>query len=202
MKIYHAHIAFVDMLFNLLLGFFYLFVLAFIQINQDQHETKQVESKAEFIVTVFWENERDDDVDTYVEDPQGRLVCFRRREDGLMHLDRDDLGTDGDVIHTPSGETIVFKENREIVTIRGIIAGEYVVNVHMYEKNSKDDTKVTIRLEKVNPLISTIVIKERVLVKKTDEKTAFRFVLDKEGNVIEVNELEKKLTNATPYEGR
>jgi hypothetical protein len=54
-------------------------------------------------------------------------------------------------------------------------------------------TEVTIQLDRVNPVFKTIVIKKVVLINNGDEKTAFRFTLDKEGKVIEVNELPMKL---------
>ena len=50
----------------------------------------------EFLITVFWPDNLEDDVDIYVEDPAGNLVWFKSREPGLMHLDRDDLGKRND----------------------------------------------------------------------------------------------------------
>jgi hypothetical protein len=112
-------------------------------------------------------------------------------------LDRDDLGHRNDTVQTEWGP-IEFKDNREIVTIRGTIKGEYVVNVHMYMKRSKAaEVPVTIQLDKVNPY-STITIKEVVLRLTGDEGTAFRFTVNAEGDVIDVNQLEKALI---PLEG-
>ena len=188
---YHADTAFLDILFNSLIGFVALFFLAFILMNPERKENKNVEAKAEFIITVDWPQDHDDDIDTYVEDPEGHLVSFRRREDGLMHLDRDDLGRRNDTIQTRFGK-VEYGENREIVMIRGIIPGEYVVNVHAYKKGDNRLTPVTITLDKINPF-STIA-KETVEIKFTgDEKTAFRFVLDKEGKVKSVSKLKKSL---------
>lgn len=155
---------------------------------------KKVESKAEFLITITWPEESSNDVDTYVEDPLGNLVFFRSREKGLLHLDRDDLGTRNDTIILPDGTRYEVKENREIVTIRGIIPGEYTVNVHMYlRQDDNKDTPVTIRLEKINPSMKIITIKEVILKENGDEKTAFRFKLDKEGDVISINDLQKDL---------
>jgi len=126
---YHTNMAFLDLLFNTLLCFAALFVLSFILINPSKKENN-IKAKADFMITVTWNKDLDDDVDTYVEDPVGNLVAFMRREEGLMHLDRDDLGHRNDTINTPNGP-IEYKENREIVTLRGFVPGEYVVNVHM-----------------------------------------------------------------------
>ena len=143
-KTFHSNTAFLDILFNTLLGFVALFFLAFIQMNPKEEENKKnIEAKAEFVITFTWNSEHDDDVDAYVEDPQGHLVMFKRREDGLMHLDRDDLGHRNDIIQSGE-ETIQYAENQEIVTIRGIIEGEYTVNIHMYLKKHPNATTVKI----------------------------------------------------------
>jgi len=120
-----------------------------------------------------------------------------RREQGLMHLDRDDVGFQSDRIQTEFG-VVEFKENRELVTLRGTMAGEYVVNVHMYTKRSPEGvpTPVSIRLEKLTPF-KIAAVREVELLADTDEKTAFRFLLNDKGEVVEVNHLEKTLTSRT-----
>ena len=192
---YHTNLAFLDLLFNTLLCFAALFSLAFILINPSQ-KNKTVDAKAEFIITVIWPSEMDDDVDTYVEDPEGNLIAFNRREQGLMHLDRDDTGISFDTIATDFG-LIEYKENREMVTIRGYVPGEYVVNVHMYTKREDKETPVTIILEKINPY-KVITGRNVVLKIKGDEKTAFRFTVNDEGKVIQTNQLEKGLAKRNP----
>lgn len=153
---------------------------------------KTVVAKAEFIVTYTWPKECSDDVDAYVEDPNGDLCFFRAREVGLMHLDRDDLGKRNDIIQTPFGP-VEYQENREIITLRGTMAGEYVINAHMYLKVDRGKpTPVIVQVDKVNPF-STVMVKELVLENSGDEKTAVRFTVDKEGEVTDVNFLEKSL---------
>ena len=194
---YHSNTAFLDFLFNTLLCFAALFSLAFVMINPSK-KNKTVDAKAEFLITVTWPSDIDDDVDTYVEDPNGNLVAFNRREQGLMHLDRDDVGFSSDRLQTPFG-IVEYKQNREMVSLRGIVPGEYVVNVHMYTKRSEEEkeTPVTILLEKINPY--RVVTGSNVILKqKGDEKTAFRFVLNDEGEVTNINKLEKSLTSKNP----
>ena len=194
---YHTNMAFLDLLFNTLLCFAALFSLAFVMINPSK-KNKTVDAKAEFLITVTWPSDIDDDVDTYVEDPNGNVVAFNRREQGLMHLDRDDVGFSSDRLQTPFG-IVEYKQNREMVSLRGIVPGEYVVNVHMYTKRSEEEkeTPVTILLEKINPY--RVVTGSNVILKqKGDEKTAFRFVLNDEGEVTNINKLEKSLTSKHP----
>ena len=190
---YHTNMAFLDLLFNTLLCFAALFVLSFILINPSKKENN-IKAKADFMITVTWNKDLDDDVDTYVEDPVGNLVAFMRREEGLMHLDRDDLGHRNDTFNTPNGP-IEYKDNREIVTLRGFVPGEYVVNVHMYMKREIAPTEVTIVLEKLNPYM-IIMAKNVILTTSGQEDTAFRFVVDSEGSVTKVNELKKTLVKS------
>jgi len=188
---YHTNLAFLDVLFNTLLCFAALFAMSFILINPSKKDNNVVE-KGEFVIVMTWPKEMDNDVDIYVEDPEGNLVAFMRREEGLMHLDRDDLGRRNDVVQTEFGE-IEYDENREIVTLRGIMPGEYVINVHMYMKREESLlTPVTVQLDKINPY-STVMIKRVTLGVSGEEKTAFRFILNNDGDVVEINELQKTL---------
>jgi len=68
---YHTNLAFLEVLFNTILCFAALFALSFILINPSKAE-KNVEMKAEFVIVVTWPHELDDDVDVYLEDPQGQ----------------------------------------------------------------------------------------------------------------------------------
>ena len=187
---YHSNLPFVDLLFNILIGFVFLFIVSFLLINPIAKRA-DIEVKAEFLITVTWPDNLEDDVDTYVEDPAGNLVWFRSREPGLMHLDRDDLGKRNDEVVTAAG-TILFPENREIVTLRGIVPGEYVVNIHMYFKVGQEPVPVTIQIDKINPY--SVVLRETIELKsKGDEVTVARFSVKSNGDVIDVNKLPKKL---------
>jgi len=187
---YHSNLPFVDLLFNVLIGFVFLFIVSFLLINPIAKRA-DIEVKAEFLITVMWPDDLEDDVDTYVEDPVGNLVWFRSREPGLMHLDRDDLGKRNDEVTTAAG-TILFPENREIVTLRGIIPGEYIINIHMYFKVGQEPVPVTIQIDKINPY--SVVLRETIELKnKGDEVTVARFSVKSNGDVINVNKLPKKL---------
>ena len=187
---YHSNLPFVDLLFNILIGFVFLFIVSFLLINPIAKRA-DIEVKAEFLITVTWPDNLEDDVDTYVEDPAGNLVWFRSREPGLMHLDRDDLGKRNDEVVTAAG-TILFPENREIVTLRGIVPGEYVVNIHMYFKVGQEPVPVTIQIDKINPY--SVVLRETIELKsKGDEVTVARFSVKSNGDIIDVNKLPKKL---------
>ena len=192
---YDCNFSMNDLFCNMLLGFVCLFMFAMMMIAKEAKKTGDVEVHAEFIITVTWPAESPDDVDTYVEDPIGSIVCFNRREQGLMHLDRDDLGHKNDEVLTPDGTTI-YNENREVVTVRGFLPGEYIVNVHMYHREAEYDKPlvVTIRCDKINPF-SQVAVQTVVLRFTGDEKTAFRFYVNKDGSVKSINRLPKRFMN-------
>lgn len=180
----------------MLLGFVCLFMFAMMMIaKEEKKKAGDVEVHAEFIITVTWPSESPDDVDTYVEDPIGNIVGFNRREQGLMHLDRDDLGHKNDEVLTAEG-TVIYNENREVVTIRGYLPGEYIINVHMYHREVEYDKPltVTIRADKINPF-SQVAVQTVVLSAAGDERTAFRFYVNKDGTVKSVNRLPKRFIN-------
>lgn len=198
---YGSQTAFFDLIFNILCCFVVLFSISFLLMSKRIEDDKKVKAHAEFMITTTWARGSDNDVDTYVEDPLGNLVFFKSREEGLMHLDRDDLGRRSDTVRTADGRIYQDPENREIVTIRGIIPGEYVVNVHLYfarERNQR--TPVEIRLEKLNPQVVLVTSNNVTLENTGDEKTAFRFTIDAAGDVTHTTDLFKSLARATPYD--
>jgi hypothetical protein len=184
-------VAFTDLLFNALLGFVVMFVLAFLLINPVAR-TGAVDPKAELLITLTWPDGRPEDVDLYVEDPVGNLVWFRQREAGLMHLDRDDLGQRNDLIEV-AGRRIANPLNQEIVSIRGIVPGEFVVNVHLYREHDGGAVPVTVKVEKLNPRVELVFYGTIMLVAQGDERTAVRFALGTDGRVRDVNQLAKRI---------
>ncbi|MDC0131951.1 hypothetical protein OAI24_03735 [Alphaproteobacteria bacterium] len=192
--------AFTDILFNALLGFAFMFFVAFILIRPQMPEGKII-PKAEFMITAQWPDGYTDDIDLIVEDGEGNLVWFDTREAGLMHLDRDDRGSLGDSI-TINGQRIENPLNQEIVTLRGIAAGEYVVNLLHYKAPAKRNVEVKVKVEKLNPQVSLIYAGTNIMSGAGDEQTAIRFRLDAAGKVVEMARRNKLLIRATPNDGQ
>ena len=193
-KIFHKYEeqdVFTDLLFNALLGFAFMFAIAFMLINSSD-ESGNIDTKAEVLISVQWPDEHPDDVDAVVEDPQGGLVWYHNRDSGLMHLDRDDRGNLADNINI-SGEVISNPINQETVTVRGLQSGEYVINLLHYNSNFKDPLPVTVKVEKLNPTVELIYYGEHFLNGVGDEKTALRFLVDGEKNIKSLNQMPKRL---------
>jgi hypothetical protein len=182
---------FTDLLFNALLGFVVMFILALLLINPIAR-SGAVDPKAEILITLSWPDGRADDVDLYVEDPAGDLVWFRRREAGLMHLDRDDLGELNDTIEV-DGRRIRNPLNQEIVSIRGIHPGEYVVNAHLYRASGLLPVSATLKVEKLNPSVTVVFYGSVELSAQGDERTLVRFSVGSDAKVSGVSRLAKPL---------
>ncbi len=194
------NIAQMDLLWNALLGFLILFLLVLVILkikNNDKTEEKNIITEGMFAIVYSWLNDSGDDVDAYVMDPQGHFVYFRRREDGLMHLERDDRGKQNDQILADS-KVVAVEKNEERVIIRGIIPGEYVVNVHMFLKRDPAPAIVKIELVNLRGADKTITTKEISLEQFGNEKTAFRFTLNSDGSVSNINELQYLFVGSAP----
>ena len=182
---------FTDLLFNALLAFTFLFIVALIFLNPPA-KTGIIDPKAEFIITTTWPDGNPDDIDTWVEDPDGNTLWFNNTALGLMHLDRDDRGMAGDTILV-NGEEISNPLNQEVVTIRGYVPGEYIVNLHYYETQSNEPVTAKVSLAKVNPKLEVVYYGELTLEEKGTETTAMRFTVGKEGDVLDINTLQKSV---------
>jgi len=207
MRKYQSNLAFVDFLFILLLAFISMFILALILINPVTKKS-EVERKAEFLITLEWDKESRDDVDIWVEDPLGKVVSFRNKTVDVMHLDKDDLGQINDTIRFPDGSTQVIHLNREVVTLRGWVAGEYTINAHMYNKRDRSHpsdansyghpTNVKVEMLRINPY--KILFEEKfTLTHRGEEVTIRRVTLDKEGEIIATNKREKSFVTLSSY---
>ena len=182
---------FTDLLFNALLGFTFLFLVAIMFMNPEA-KTGIIDPKAEYILTITWADNNPDDIDTWVEDPDGQIIWFRSPAAGLLHLDRDDRGMVNDTI-TVNGEEIQNPLNQEVVTLRGVVKGEYVVNLHYYASETKKPVEVTVRLDKVNPKLEVIYYGKVDMEKMGDEKTALRFRIGRDGKISDINFLPKHI---------
>ena len=183
---------FYDMLFNMLIAFVFCFIVALLAMNPRALKAGDIPAKAEYIVTVSWPDLNPNDVDTWVQDPGGNLLWFRAREAGLMHLDRDDRGLANDAI-VVNGRSVVNPLNQEVVTLRGIAAGEYTVNAHYYESKDGRPVEVTVSVVKVNPRAEVVFYGQATLARKGDEATLARFTLLPDGSVTNINTLPKSL---------
>ncbi len=196
--------SFIDLLMNVMCALIIMFFISFMMISANKGKTDGIRPKADYIITVEWDAEIDADVDLWVQDPTGVYVNFQRREAGLMFLDRDSLGSINNTVRLPSG-SIVELPNREVVTLRGTLPGEYVVNIHLYNVRDKKSGQhfyiaqgvpkfpVRVRIEKINPQVTTVYMNELFFEKVWQEKTVTRFELNAKGEPIKFSSEPKTL---------
>jgi hypothetical protein len=154
------------------------------------------------VIILEWDHDAPDDLDLYVQDPTNDKVSFRLPIANFMHLDKDDLGKRNDTIINADGSTSTVMINREVVTIRGIMAGEYIINAHYYstrvyngsqlepnertiDYRSKPQRALTVKIElhKVTPY-KILWAGEKKFTHRGQEETFLRFRLDADGNII------------------
>lgn len=186
--------AFLDLLLNTALAFACLFV-ASVQHMRPAAAQASIEPKAEFMLEMTWPDGSLDDIDLWVLLPDGRKVGFNRQDTGLATLDRDDRGAYGDVFR--DGDQVkVIRANREVVALRGIAPGRYIVNAHHYNRFTeaavgvpdewkRSEVPVKVKLTKINPRIAEIGEHAVTLSSVGQQATVFAFQVDTAGNVSE-----------------
>lgn len=185
---------FIDVLFCCLLML--VAILALLKTEEEKTRVRPPNVIYEVILT--WDGESNDDLDIYVQSASGHTVSFNRREGGsgsLISLDHDALGKSQNNSLGDGVEGTIVNYNEEVVSFRGVTAGENIVTVHVYSKRDEAPIKGTIKLIKIKPY-KEVVVKERMFESTGQEKTAFRFKTDKDGNVTDVNELSAILTKS------
>lgn len=185
-------VPFSDILLNVVMGFAVMLFMTFALIRPSL-ETGNVEIKADYIITLKWPDNHADDIDFYIQDPGGNIVWYRNLEAGLMSLDRDDRGLFKDTM-VFNGQRIQNPLNQESVTLRGIVPGEYVVNIYHYVATGVEPVPVTVTVERLNPKLEVVYYGITELEYRGHEETVVRFTLDEEGNASNLNDRFKSLT--------
>ena len=131
------------------------------------------------IVELFWDNDRDVDIDLWVAAPNDRAVGYSNRGALYFNLLRDDLGTYRDA--TPV--------NYEVAYSRGVSPGEHVANLHLYRLDAPQNGPVDARVvvTTVDPdtgARAQIVERALTLTSEGEEVTAFRFALSANGALV------------------
>jgi hypothetical protein len=123
-------------------------------------------------------------------------VWYHAREAGFMVLDRDDRGGLNNTI-VVNGRKLSSPIRQETVSIRGIVPGEYTINVNHYLASTGAPVPVAVKVEKVNPAVEVVHYDTITLDHTGHERTAVRFRLADNGNVVDVNHREKSLIQLT-----
>ena len=174
---------FIDVLFCCLL----MLVAILFLLKTEEEKTKSRPPNVIYEVILTWDGKSKDDLDLYVQAASGHVVSFNNREGGqgsLISLDHDALGIRNNFLPKDQ-QGVIAKFHEERVSFRGVTNGENIVTVHVYSKRDDAPTKGTIRLIKIKPFKEAIV-KEITFESTGQEKTAFRFLTDSTGEILEI----------------
>ncbi|GIK98202.1 MAG: hypothetical protein BroJett029_24110 [Alphaproteobacteria bacterium] len=182
-----------DTIMLALAGFVAIVILVLPFINPEAKQSEDADrAPGNVVVEIQWQDGLDADVDLWVQAPGDTPVGYSNKGGESFNLLRDDLGKISDVTDL----------NYEIAYSRGIPAGEYTVNVHMYRAGRTQfplPVKIVASVksspeESTRQLLTTTV----TLTRENEEITAFRFRLDEKGNLARgsVHSLQKPLRAA------
>ena len=166
-----------DVILLALVGFVAMVIMLLPHITVAKKESEQTKVPGNVIVEMHWPSNQAVDVDLWVKAPGEFPVGFWNQGGEIFNLLRDDLGIVGDATD----------ENYEITYSRGILQGEYIVNVHMYGPLPPGVTvpvnvvvSVRKKYDDTNQLLKTDI----ELTRQNQEETAFRFKLTGDGDLV------------------
>ncbi|HET6469963.1 MAG TPA: hypothetical protein VFG43_16435 [Geminicoccaceae bacterium] len=179
-----------DVLTLALAGFVAIVILLLPHLNPPGAKLADTsEPPGNVIVEIRWPDELDTDVDLWVQAPGDVPVGYSNKGGAAFNLLRDDLGRRSDATGL----------NYEIAYSRGIAAGEYTVNLHLYRNPARSypvpvTVVVTVKRSVQEP--GRQLLAGRVeLVREGEELTVFRFTLDAAGALLpgSVHSLQREL---------
>lgn len=167
-----------DVIMLALMGFVVIVILLLPHINpSSQKDNVDVNPPGNVIVEIQWPDDLDTDVDLWVQGPGDVPVGYSNKGGSLFNLLRDDLGKSNDA-------TTINYENS---FSRGIVEGEYTVNLHLYRNQSgvlpiKVIVVVSVK-ENSDAGTRQILTRTVELTSVGQELTIFRFILDEHGRL-------------------
>lgn len=191
--------AYIDLLINLLTGTVVLFILTTLLIAPITKNNEGIKKNADYVITMEWPENIDCDVDLWLRDPQNNIISYKSPENGLMYIERDDMGRRNDIHLLDGKDVIVDPDNKEYATLRGTIAGEYILNAHVYScfdtvkggammPGSSVNIPLVVEIIKINPSYYVVKRIELVMDKVWQEKTVIRFVMGEHKNIVTFKE--------------
>ena len=150
--------------------------------------------KAEYLFMLTWPNDRNVDLDIWVRDPENNVIFYGSREAPNISLDRDSRGQITNRTYLKDG-TVVDSGNKEIVSVRAVIPGDYLIAVsyydgsdattgHAYAPNDPAmaiDAKVEV--DKVNPKLAVTATADVHLTRIKEAVNALHISIAQDGAV-------------------
>ncbi len=174
-----SNTVFRDVVMLALVGFVAMVILMLPYIHPPGAQASdQIAPPGNVIVEIRWPDQIDADVDLWVQAPGDVPVGYSNKGGRVFNLLRDDLGLRNDATGL----------NYESSFSRGIVPGEYTVNVHLYRDTARVyPVPVTVvtsvnrpKQEHTQQLLASKVL----LTREGEETTVYRFQLTKTGELV------------------
>ena len=168
-----------DVITNMLFAFVAVVLLLLPHLNPPGEAAEDDTSPpGNVIVEIHWPNDLDTDVDLWVEAPGDVPVGYSNKGGVIFNLLRDDLGRRADATGL----------NYEVSYSRGIPAGEYTVNVHLYRNAARvlpvPVTVITSVKKTAEESARQLLASDVELGREGEELTVYRFKLDEAGELV------------------
>ncbi len=166
-------IVFRDLIMLMLSGFVTVAVLLLAHVHAPAARTAEgMEPPGNVVIEARWPDEVDADVDLWVQGPGDVPVGYSNKGGRLFNLLRDDLGRRADATEL----------NYEVAYSRGVAAGEYTVNLHLF-RNTAGRYPVTVTVvasarSRPGEATRQLLAAKVELGREGQERTVFRFRLD------------------------
>jgi hypothetical protein len=184
-----------DTIMLALAGFVALVILMLPYLNPKQTKSAEnVEPPGNVIVEARWPDDLDSDVDLWVQAPGDVPVGYSNKGGAAFNLLRDDLGRRADATEM----------NYEVSYSRGILPGEYTVNLHLYRNTAQVvpiPVTIVASVKKTMQESARQLLATRVDLKREgQELTVFRFQLNDKGDLVPgtVTSLQRPLRDWKP----
>jgi hypothetical protein len=190
-----SDIVFRDLILLMLTGFVTVAVLMLAHVNPKAAaaRAKDTAPPGNVLVEATWPPGMDSDVDLWVQAPGDLPVGYSNKGGAVFNLLRDDLGQQLDL----SGL------NYESSYSRGMVPGEYTVNLHLYRnRTGLPEVPVTVIVStkptSADPARQVLMSKVE-LAREGQERTVFRFRLTERGDLVSgsVTSLPRPLRSGT-----
>lgn len=160
----------------LMLGGFVLMAMIMIKYVTEATSAVDMMPVGNVAVNIEWPADIDADVDLWALSPGDvRAVGYSNKGGRVFNLLRDDLG---------KGSNDMTPYNMEFAVTRGIPAGEYVVNVHLYRGTPPISVRVIVTALRASGTSSELATTTVQLTHENQELTAVRFKLDDKGYLV------------------
>jgi hypothetical protein len=174
-----SNTVFRDVVMLALVGFVAMVILMLPYIHPPGAQASdQVAPPGNVIVEIRWPDQIDADVDLWVQAPGDVPVGYSNKGGRIFNLLRDDLGLRNDATGL----------NYESSFSRGIVPGEYTVNVHLYRDSAGvypvPVTVVTSVNRPKQEHTQQLLASKVELSREGEETTVYRFQLTKTGELV------------------